>query len=68
MNGRKIKHYLILNFRDEIIKLLANWVLKDTNGDEKALQRVLSARAGGKWEGATPVRRNCSNIIQTNHL
>ncbi len=39
-----------------MIDLLANWVLKNTDGDEKALQRVLTARAGGKWEGATPVK------------
>ncbi len=58
----------MMNFRDEMIELVANWVLKNTNGDEKALQRVLSARAGGKWEGATPVRYNCSNNTEKNLL
>ncbi len=40
-----------------MIDLLANWELENTDGDEKALQRVLTARAGGKWEGVTPVNK-----------
>ncbi len=49
-----------------MIDILISCELKNTVRDEKTLQNLLSSRAGGKWNGMTPVWYYWPNIIYPN--